>query len=177
MSIVIDLDAQRREVQYPHGIPVKIHGEEFLFPAEIPAACLDPLFSDELDLMGVLGDIVNADANDTTTTGEIVEMIFRRPQLPARFYGAVMGIYKELLGEATYQDFKTVRPSIGDYVRLSQALISVYGVDLGKLFRSADSSENDGATSSPTSPASTADSTPEASGSDQASPGSSASVA
>lgn len=162
MSFVIDLDAERREVQYPHGIPVLLRGEQFLFPAEIPADCLDPLFSTELDLMGVLADIVNAE-DGSTTTGELVEVIFRRPKLPAAFYGALKDIYRALLGEANFDEFTAVRPSVGDYVRLTKALVSVYGVDLGKLFKSDGSSESDGQTSSPTSTATTS-STPEASG-------------
>ncbi|MGW7090109.1 hypothetical protein ACWGH2_42370 [Streptomyces sp. NPDC054871] len=173
MTFVIDLDAERREVQYPHGIPVLLHGEQFIFPAEIPADCLDPLFADELDLMGILHDIVNAE-DGTTTTGEVVDILFRRPQLPARFYSAVMDIYMALLGEETFAQFKQVRPSIGDYVRLTKALAAVYGVDLGKLFRSADSSESDGEMSSPTS-ADTTSSTREGSGSAPDSPDSSAS--
>lgn len=171
MSFVIDLDAERREVQYPHGIPVKLRGKQFIFPSEVPADCLDPLFSSELDLMGILHDIVNAESS--TTAGEVVEVIFRRPQLPVKFYEAIKQIYKELLGDDTYKDFKDVRPSISDYVRLTKALAQVYGVDLGKLFRSGAFSANASATSSPTSPVSTTDSTPEASGSAQASPASS----
>lgn len=72
--------------------------------------------------------------------------------------------YKILLGEEQYATFASKRPSLGDYVRLTTGLAGLYGVELGKLLRSADSSENDGATSSPTSPGTTA-STPEASGS------------
>jgi hypothetical protein len=174
MTFVIDLDAERREVQYPNGIPVLLRGEQFLFPAEIPADCLDPLFTEELDLMGVLHDIVNAE-DGSTTTGEVVEMLFRRPQLPARFYGAVMDIYKALLGDDVYREFKSVRPSIGDYVRLTKALVSVYGVDLGKLFGSDGSSASDGEMSSPTS-ADTTSSTPGGSGSAQDSPASSGSA-
>lgn len=162
MTFVIDLDAERREVQYPNGIPVLLHGEQFLFPPEIPADCLDPLFSAELDLMGVLRDVLNAEG--ITTTGEVIELLFRRPQLPARFYSAIKDIYKELLGEDAYKEFTKTRPYIGDYVRLTKALAAVYGVDLGKLFKSADSSESDGQTSNPTSPATTS-STPEESGS------------
>ncbi|MGC4950896.1 hypothetical protein ACLQ2N_32490 [Streptomyces sp. DT224] len=171
MSYAIDLDAERREVQYPHGIPVKLRGEQFLFPAEVPADCLDPLFSDELDLMGVMRDIFNAEGD--TTTDEVVTLIFRRPQLPSRFYAAVKDIYKSLLGAEAYESFTAIRPSIGDYVRLTKALAKVYGVDLGKLFGSGTSSANASATSSPTSPASTTDSMPGASGSDQDSPASS----
>ncbi|WP_404949138.1 hypothetical protein HFP70_35740 [Streptomyces sp. ARC14] len=174
MSFVIDLDAERREVQYPHGITVLLNGEQFLFPAEIPADCLDPLFSPELDLMGVLADIVNAE-DGSTTTGELVEVIFRRPKLPAAFYGALKDIYKGLLGEEGFTEFTEVRPSIGDYVRLTKALASVYGVDLGKLFKSDDSSESGGEMSKQTSLATTS-STPAESGSAQDNPASSASA-
>ncbi|MFJ5143062.1 hypothetical protein [Streptomyces sp. NPDC088707] len=171
MTFAIDLDAERREVQYPNGIPVLLNGEQFIFPAEVPADCLDPLFSDELDLMGLLSDVVNAESS-TTTAGEIVEVLFKRPKLPALFYRAIKDIYRELLGAQTYAEFKAARPSIPDYVRLTKALVTVYGVDLGKLFRSGSSSASDSQPSSPTSPATT-DSTPEASGSAPASPDSS----
>ncbi|MFF0754413.1 hypothetical protein [Streptomyces sp. NPDC004267] len=163
MTFVIDLDAERREVQYPNGIPVKLNGEQFLFPAEIPADCLDPLFSDELDLMGLLSDVINAESS-TTTAGEIVDLLFRRPKLPALFYKAIKDIYRALLGQETYEEFTAIRPSIPDYVRLTKALIAVYGVDLGKLFGSGSSFGSDSRTSSPTSPDTTG-STPEASGS------------
>jgi hypothetical protein len=164
MSYAIDLDAQRREVQYPDGIPVLLNKCDLLFPSEIPADALDPLLSEELDLVGLLRDI--ADTSSTTAAGELIELLFRRPKLPAQFLKAVKDTYKALLGEDGYKDFTKARPSIGDYVRLSQALIKVYGVDLGKLFGSAGSSKSDGEMSSPTS-AGTTDSTPEASGSGQ----------
>ncbi|MER7759474.1 hypothetical protein [Streptomyces sp. NPDC097619] len=162
MSFAIDLDAERREVQHPNGIPVLLRGRQFLFPPEVPVDALDPLFSPELDLMGVLGDIVTVEG--TTTTGEIIELLFRRPSLPMRFVGAVKEIYRVLLGPEAFEEFTAARPSIGDYVRLTKGLVTLYGVDLGKLFGPAGSSASAGPTSNPTSPGST-DSTPEASGS------------
>lgn len=170
MTFVIDLDAQRREVQHPHGIPVLFCEEQYLFPAELPADALDPLLSDDLDLVGLLADLVSTDSG--SAVGEVIELLFKRPKLPKQFLAAVRQTYAILLGEEQYARFIAARPFISDYIRLSTALIRVYGVDLGKLFGSADSSANDGATSSPTSPATT-DSTPEASGSDLESPGSS----
>ncbi|KIF04154.1 hypothetical protein PL81_20285 [Streptomyces sp. RSD-27] len=174
MSFAIDLDAERREVQHPNGITVLLRGEQFLFPAEVPADALDPLLSDELDLVGLLSDIVGTKA--ASVSGEVIELLFKRPKLPRQFLAAVKDIYRILLGDDGFASFVAVRPSIGDYVRLTKALIAVYGVDLGKLFGSDDSSENDGETSNPTSAAST-NSTPAASGSGQDSPASSASGA
>lgn len=173
MSFVIDLDAERREVQYPHGIPVLFCDEQYLFPAELPADALDPLLSDDLDLVGLLADLMRTDSG--SAVGEVIELLFKRPRLPAQFLAAVRETYAILLGEEQHARFTAARPFISDYIRLTTALIRVYGVDLGKLFGSADSSSSDGATSSPTSPAST-DSTPEASGSDLDNPDSSGSA-
>ncbi|MFF9901225.1 hypothetical protein [Streptomyces longispororuber] len=161
MTFVIDLDAARREVQYPNGIPVLLFDEQWLFPAEIPADALDPLLDEELDLAGLLGELVNSTA--ASAAGEVLELLFKRPALPKKFFDAIKETYALLLGEQ-YEQFKQNRPYIGDYVRLTKALIPVYGVDLGKLFGLGSSSETDGETSSPTSAATTS-STPEESGS------------
>ncbi|MFJ4342696.1 hypothetical protein [Streptomyces sp. NPDC088915] len=169
MSYAINLDARRREVQYPHGIPVIFREEQYLFPAELPADALDPLLSDDLDLVGLLTDLMRTDSG--SATGEIIELLFKRPRLPRQFLAAVRETYAILLGE-DYKRFAGARPSVPDYVWLSTALIRVYGVDLGKLFGSAGSSAPDGTTSSPTS-SGTTDSTPAASGSDPDSPASS----
>ncbi|MFF4543605.1 hypothetical protein ACFY1J_05070 [Streptomyces sp. NPDC001406] len=162
MSFVIDLDAERREVQYPDGIPVKFGGEMFLFPAELPAEALDPILSDELDLVGLLGEVLESSDGDAGVK-EVVNALFRRPSLPRKFLEAIRKTYAILLGDQ-HEEFLKRRPFIGDYVRLTTGLTKVYGVELGKLFRSADSSESDSETSSPTSPGTT-ESTPDASGS------------
>jgi hypothetical protein len=166
----IDLDAERREVQHPHGITVKLRGEQFLFPAEVPADALDPLLSEDLDLVGLLGEVV--DSSGEFSTAEVIDLFFRRSSLPREFLAAVKDIYRILLGEEAFEAFTTVRPSIGDYVRLTKALTQVYGVDLGKLFGLGGSSATDGETSKPTSPDTTS-SMPDESGSGQDSPGSS----
>lgn len=81
-SYFLDLDAERREVLYPHGIPIKFGGEQFIFPAELPADALDPILSEELDLVGLLGDILESAEDDKTGVKEIVTALFRRPSLP-----------------------------------------------------------------------------------------------
>lgn len=173
MSFVIDLDAERREVQYPDGIPVKFGGEQFIFPAELPAEALDPVLSDDLGLVGLLGEVIES-ADGDAGVAEVVAALFRRPSLPRKFLAAIRETYAILLGDQ-YEEFLKQRPSIGDYVRLTTGLIRVYGVELGKLFQSVGSSESDSQTSSPTSPAST-ESTPDVSGFVPDNPDSSASA-
>ncbi|MER7937944.1 MULTISPECIES: hypothetical protein [unclassified Streptomyces] len=164
-TYAIDISADRREVQYPHGIAVKVRRDwDVLFPAELPADALDPLLSEDLNLMGLIGELV--DSNGDISTGEVVELVFRHVHLPRKLVAAVKSIYAELLGAEEFEDFSAHKPSIGEYVRLTKALSQVYAVDLGKLFGLGSSSSSAGETSSPTSPASTS-STPAASGSGQ----------
>ncbi|NEA53597.1 hypothetical protein G3I60_05350 [Streptomyces sp. SID13666] len=174
MSAFIDLDAARRESRFPDGIPVRFGGRDFIFPAELPADALDPLLSDDLDLVGLLRDLVTSPGS--TVTGEVFDLLLKRPNLPRAFLDAVKDVYLSLLGPEQFEQFIAARPWVTDYIRLSKALSSVYGVTLGKLFGLSGSSESDGETSNPTSPAST-DSTPEGSGDAPDSPDSSASAA
>ncbi|GHF33709.1 hypothetical protein GCM10010218_13510 [Streptomyces mashuensis] len=171
MSFVIDLDAaERREVRYPHGIPVKFREEQFIYPAELPAKTLDPLLSDDLDLVGLLRDVVEASENPTASV--VIDLIFKRPHLPRRFVEAIYEVHRILLGKEEYKRFEELGPSLPTYVRLTMGLVKVYGVDLGKSFGLVGSSESAGETSSPTSADSTG-STPEASGDSPESPASS----
>ena len=172
---VIDLDAraERREVQHPDGIEVRFNKNAFLFPSELPAAALDPILSEELDLVGLLADLARSGGG--SVGGDVMELLFKRPSLPRKFIGAVKDTYRILLGEEHFERFEDATPSIPDYVRITKALVAVYGVELGKLFGPADSSESGGETSSPTSPDTTG-SMPAESASTPASPDSSASA-
>ncbi|MEU8540911.1 hypothetical protein AB0C52_13140 [Streptomyces sp. NPDC048717] len=171
MSFVIDLDdAARREAKYPHGIPVHFGGEQFLYPAELPAKALDPLLTDELDLVGLLRDIFNASENPTAAT--IIDLLFKRSRLPRQAVEAIYQVHRVLLGEEQYARFEDLNPSVPAYIRVTVALVKVYGLDLGKSCGLVGSSENGGETSSPTSPASTV-STPAESGASLESPASS----
>ncbi|MGW1275486.1 hypothetical protein ACWD4V_00820 [Streptomyces tsukubensis] len=170
MSFVIDLDAPAREARYPHGIPVQLRGEQFIYPAELPAETLDPLLCDELDLVGLLRDVVDASENPTAAT--VIDLLFKRPLLPRRFVTAIYEVHRILLGDEEYARFRSLRPSLPAYVRLTSGLIKVYGVELGKSFGLDSSSESGGPTSKQTSAGST-DSTPAESGADRESPASS----
>lgn len=172
-TYVINLDAARREVQHPDGIPALFGGEQFIFPAELPDEALDPLLSDELGLVSFLVEVIEASDGDAGVK-EVMGALIRRPLMLRMFHDALRKTFAILLGEQ-HADFLAVKPFLADYLRLGMALSKVYGVELGKLFRSADSSESASETSSPTSPATTG-STPDASGSGPDSPDSSDSV-
>lgn len=170
-TYAIDISAERREVQFPNGIAVKMRKDwSLMFPAELPADALDPLLSDKLNLMGLLSEVVNASGD--IGTSDVIDLVFRHANLPREFVAAVRDIYKELLGKQEFEAFVGHKPSVPEYVRLTKALATIYAVDMGKLFGLGGSSANGGATSSPTSPASTG-STPAESGSTQDSPDSS----
>ncbi|WP_399554075.1 hypothetical protein [Streptomyces anulatus] len=164
MSYAIDISAARREIQHPNGVITKISKDiAVTFPAELPLEALDPILSDDLDLVGLIGDIVQADGVDGLDVSKVVTAIFRRPSLPRKFLAAVRETYEILLGDQ-FEEFLESKPSSGDYLRLTIALSKVYGVELGKLLRSLVSSESDSPTSSQTSPGTTG-STPAESGS------------
>lgn len=175
----IDLNAGRREAQYPDGINVELGDDSFLLPAELPADLLDPLLSDDLDLAGLIkkgyekrtaAQAAGADS-DESLGKTVVDLLLDRPDLPKRLVESIKDVFRVLFGEEQYARFAGQRPSINDYVRLTQALMVMYGVSLGEASASPASSESGGATSSATSSGST-DSTPEASGDDPAPTGS-----
>ncbi|MET8717335.1 hypothetical protein ABZV52_29665 [Streptomyces sp. NPDC004735] len=173
-TFALDLDAPRREVTHPHGIAVKLHGNQLIFPAELPADALEPILSDELDLVGLFGDVLQSSDGDSVGTNEVLVALFKRPSLPRKFLAAVKETYAVLMDaeydeegkllDGQFKDFLESKPSVPDYVRLTMGLTRLYGVELGKLFSSADSSESDSPTSKPTSPTTTTDSTHEVPG-------------
>ncbi|MFJ3793562.1 hypothetical protein [Kitasatospora sp. NPDC090091] len=167
-DILIDLDAPKREVAYPDGIPVLLGGETFTFPAELPLEALDPLLAGNLDLMGIAAQVINDEKNNNIAGG-IVDLLLTRPHLPRTFLGAMRDVYLRLLGPDQFVRFQDKKPSIPDYVRLTKALIKAYGVNLGKLSGSPTSPAAGGTTSSTTSPTTTSE-TPATSGAAPATP-------
>lgn len=176
---MIDLDAARRETAYPDGIPVALGGETFLLPAELPVDALDPLLSDDLDLVGVLKQVFeerkNSDDTDESFGELVLDVLLARPALPRQVIQAIKDVFAALFGAEQYDRFVAQQPSINDYLRLGQALLPLMGVGLGEALNSAGSSEPGGETSNPTSPTTTPDSTPAASGAGRTKRGSSAS--
>ncbi|MFE6185459.1 hypothetical protein ACFQ6U_13640 [Streptomyces sp. NPDC056465] len=166
-TFVLDLDASRREVAHPHGIAVKLRGLQHIFPAELPADALDPILSDDLGLVELLGEVLQSSSGDLDTN-EVLAALFRRPSLPRKFLAAIKETYgilldaeydtvdnQKVLRDGPFKDFLESKPSFPDYVRLTMGLARVYGVEMGKLFSFADSSESGSQTSNPISPATT----------------------
>jgi hypothetical protein len=166
---VIDLDAARREVEQPEGMPLIFKGEDFLLPAELPVDVFDPFLSDEFDLTGLIRDAMakykasgEGDGKPSIATA-VTDTLFGRPSLPIEIAKAIFGAFEALFGAEDYARFKALRPSLGDYQRLTSALFKAYGASLGEAFASPDSSASDGATQKETSE-SIASSTSEVSG-------------
>jgi hypothetical protein len=169
---LIDLNAAKREAEYPDGIPVALGDREFVLPGELPVDVLDPIL--DLDLATLFKQVLDSMDDDEKDLGQIVvDVLLNRPALPKELVQAIKDVYEVLFGDQ-HDDFLDQRPSIPDYVRLTQALLPLYGVGLGEALGSDESSESDGQTSSPTS-SSTTDSTPAASGKGRKQKGSSAS--
>lgn len=164
---LIDLDAGRRELAHPDGIPVVLGGETFTLPAEFPVDVLDPFLDEKFDLAGLIREAVRKSKNEDGTTKPVsvivVDTLFDRPSLPVELIQTIYAAFEQLFGAEDYARFKAQRPSIGDYQRLTSGLFSLYGVSLGEAFASPDSSESDGATQKETSAGST-ESTPAKSG-------------
>lgn len=158
----LDLDAARRESQRI-APTIVLGGQSFVLPLELPADVIDPLLSDELDLVGLVKQVLADKPTSTNDVNEFLDLLFARPALPRQLIAAVKDSLALLFGADAYAAFLSQRPSFSDYVRIVKALPGFYGVGLGEAFASPGSSESDGATSKETSE-STADSTPAASG-------------
>lgn len=171
MTLSIDLNAARREANQPDGIPVTFGTEDFILPAEFPVDVLDPFLADEFDLAGLIREAMarakDADGNTRGIASVVVDTLFERPSLPVEIVKTIFAAYELLFGVEDYARFKSQRPSIGDYARLTGALFEAYGTSLGEAFASPSSSATGGATPSQTSLSSTQDSTPDASGDSQ----------
>ncbi|MBM0201920.1 hypothetical protein JNW90_01455 [Micromonospora sp. STR1s_5] len=153
---VIDLDASRRE---PEPIPLILMRQQWTLPGELPADVLDPLFDGELDdLIALIVDLLgegngNGLNTDDVDFGALVKRISARPQLVSATLRALRGAFEKLLGEEQWQRWIQARPGLSAYLLLAKAAIAEYGVSLGEALGSSSSSDGDGTTSKPTSPA------------------------
>lgn len=171
-SLLLDMDAARREVTDPDGMTVRFGGEDFTFPAELPMSAFDPILDPKLDLVGVVTRVLS---DSKGVSGGVLDLLLMRPELPRDVLDAFLAIYRNLLGDEAYELFAGKNPSVPDYARLSKALVTAYGVSLGKFFGLASLPTADGETSSQTSPDTTS-STPADSGDSPDSPDSSESA-
>lgn len=164
----IDLQAATRELAYPDGIPVTLpNGQVITAPAEFPLDVLDPLLSEDLDLIGVVKLVVDREprvGEDGETVEDdiatiVVDVLMERPAILAQVKRAIGQCFAALFSEEDYARFVAARLGVRTLAALVKGLLSEYGVGLGEALGSPASSESSGEPSSPTSDGST-DSTP-----------------
>ena len=157
----LDLDAARRESAFPDGIPITFGQKTFTLPVELPLDVIDTLVSDEFGLINLIKSLV---ANGEKNIGKaVVDTFLSGVNIPKQVLDSVYELLAVLFGRDQWEEFRAQRPSLPDLGRLGGYLIEHYGVSLGEAFASLTSSVPGGATSKPTSPATTG-STPEPSG-------------
>lgn len=185
--MAIDLNAARqkraakREARGAGGmIVVAIDGENFVLPRELPASLLDKVVSEEFEIGRLLAVALKnfmGGKNTAENSDVLTDTLEQIPTLPLALVNGILDMLAELFGAEQWARYKATGPSIEDNIELLKGLVAEYGVTLGELFASPASSTSAGATSNPTSPASTPGSTLEVSGPIPTTPASSASVA
>jgi hypothetical protein len=159
VSYEFDMDAARREAQVPKGIKVTLAKQVYWLAPELPEAVFDALLDNELDLLGLVRDIVAAEDRDSDSGMDAyVDVLLSRASLPAGLVKAIHTSLGELFGDEQYTKFRAgtgkvgSKPSVADLLRLVFNLLPMYGVSLGEALRSLYSSADDTATSKPTLP-------------------------
>ncbi len=155
-EVDIDLDAMAGELE-PRTI--KIKGHVYTWPAELPADVLLPLLDEDLDLVGILGDLWNmADDSSQVDVGQILGKLLGRSNLPKVFWDR----FHEALGrlfdageEGQSEIFFDSKPSLPQLVRVATAVWNTYGVGLGEASTPSGPSDGDGSGSKETSSATT----------------------
>lgn len=153
----LDLDAGTREASYPDGILIVLGGNEYTFPAELPIDVFDPFLSEELDVVDLIRSLyaILSTERGETTTDALLTLLQQRPGLHKQIIAAVREALALLLGADQYAAWVASRPTVTGLMRLAGALMDEYGVALGELFASPNSSTTGGATQKETSGQST----------------------
>lgn len=160
-ALDLDAAAARRESSFPGGIPIKLGGETFTLPAELPAEALDPLLDLDVDMASIVASAARVQATGDTDEAKdvggqiLIEALLSNPNLPVDVIRGVYASLAVLFGEEQWALWLTKKPSIPTYAVLLRGLWRAYGVSLGEAFASAAPSASDGETSSPTSKGST----------------------
>jgi hypothetical protein len=179
---VLDLDqARNMRAAAREGrnkpLPIRIGGEEIAtLPVEFPIDVLEPLTDVADDLMVVVSHVMSMMREQNKpeaqamleATNLVIDVLAGSPDLPTKFVGVIKTVGQRLLGEDGARRFMAARPSKDDVAAFAKGVMQYYGVSLGEVLRSSDSSTSDGQTSSTTSKPTSTDSTPEASGPNQA---------
>lgn len=155
---MIDLDARRAEIAATPRDPLRIGGEAFDLPVELPGDVLAPFLAPNLGLVELLADaIANSDDEEGDDIGEMVfDALAKNPTLPTGLVEAAKQALKALIGEDRYPAFIAARPTVPEYLLIARELFAEYGMSLGDFFVSPSSSADEETNSKQTSPEPTA---------------------
>jgi hypothetical protein len=169
-DVLIDLDAGRaaRLEAQPRCPKVRLNGNVHNLPLEVPLDVFSPLKNLDVDfplLVRTAVDAVKGQTGDAqaAATSLVIDLLVANPGLPKDMLDAFEQMGRRFLGDAAFEDLMAFRPSKEDLGLLVKGLFTNYGVSLGELSASSETSEDAGTTSKPTS-STTTTSTSEGSG-------------
>lgn len=155
-EVDIDLDAVAGELE-PRT--VKIKGQVYIWPAELPADVLLPLLDEDLDLVGVVRDVWDmADDSGSLNIANALDKILGRQNLPKVFwerYREALSVLFDAGKEGQAEQFFATSPSLPQLMRVTSAVWRTYGVSLGEASAPSGQSDGDGSGSKETSSATT----------------------
>jgi hypothetical protein len=186
-ALVIDLDRERKQRAAEREgkrqeMPIRLGGETIaVLPVELPIDVLAPLRNLDDSITLLLRSAMQAtrtqDAKQRWDATElIVDLLAATPTLPLDVIAVLRQVAENLLGVEGLDKLLGQRPSAEDYGALAKGVFRFYGLTLGEVSPSSDSSTDSGRTSNTTS-STNSESTPEVSGTDPENPDSSESVA
>lgn len=173
---LIDLDAERAKraaEREGKGIDggIRLGGQIIAtLPVELPVDVLAPLQTIDTSITLILRSAMSAykaqgegdAAAAWDSTQLIVDLLALTPTLPTDMIAVLHQCGENLFGTEGYTALRNAHLSLPDVGVLAKGVFAFYGMTLGEASTSPESSENDGATLSSTSP-DTSDSTPEGS--------------
>lgn len=155
-EVDIDLDVVAGELA-PRT--VKIKGQVYTWPAELPATVLLPLLDEDLDLVGVVRDVwsMAGDSGELNINDALDRLLVRR-NLPRLFWDRFqesLSVLFDAGGEGQAEKFFATSPSLPQLIRITSAVWKTYGVSLGEASAPSGQSDGDGTGQKETSSATT----------------------
>lgn len=150
--------AARREAR--QRVPaLRIAGQRYELPLELPVDVLEPLADLNMDVSLLIRQVLDVrkqavedgEAQNEALLGAVIDMLVVNPSLPRELVAAVKEMAQRLLGPSGYTALAAARPTVPDLGAVMKYIAAQYGVGLGEASRSSDSSDGSGTTSSLTS--------------------------
>lgn len=155
---MIDLDARRAEIAADPK-EIRLGGQTFNLPAELPGDVIGPFLSPDLGLVEVIADAIGSADDEAGISDMLFAALGKHPALPTGVVTAAKEALVALLGDQ-HADFLAKRPSVPEYLLIAKGLFEEYGLTLNDFFGSPSSSDDEETNSKQTSPSDAPESTP-----------------